>query len=180
MQQSEASGQTSESELDLYDRYAPAILAYLCQYISNVHDARDLLAEVFLASLNRPGFSELTPEHQTAWLRQVAHNKMIDRLRHLSRLTLVPLDEALDFTDDALMPEQLSMRRESYRALYQAIARLPAEQQILLPLRYSEGLRLVEIAARLRKPDSTVRNLLKRTLQRLHTLYKQLHDEKES
>lgn len=180
MQPLEAKEQLAASDLDPYDRYAPAILAYLCQHISNVHDARDLLAEVFLASLNRPGFLQLAPEHQYAWLRNVAHNKMIDRLRRMSRLKLVSLDKALECECDELTPEQQSVRWESYAALHQAIAHLTQEQQILLQLRYSEGLRLVEIAARLHQTDSTVRNRLKRTLQRLRALYNQLIDEKES
>src|SRR5262249_19326883 len=108
------------ANLEPYDRHAPAILAYLCQHITNEHDARDLLAEVFLASLKRPGFSHLAPEHQLAWLRRVAHNKLVDRLRHMSRLTLVSLDKALEYECDESMPEQESLRQESYAALHQA------------------------------------------------------------
>jgi RNA polymerase sigma-70 factor (ECF subfamily) len=180
MQQSETDEQTAPFNLEPYDRHAPAILAYLGQHISNASDARDLLAEVFLAALSRPGFSQLAPEHQYAWLRRVAHNKMIDRLRRMSRLTLVSLDEALECDSGELTPEQQSMRRESYAALHKAIARLAPEQQMLLQLRYGEGLRLVEIAARLHKSDGTLRNILKRTLQRLRAFYNQLIDEKEN
>ena len=179
MQQSETEEQAAPLNLEPYDRHAPAILAYLCQHISNAQDARDLLAEVFLAALNRPGFSKLAPEHQYAWLRRVAHNKMIDRLRRMSRLTLVSLDEALEYASGELTPEQLSIRRESYAALHKAVARLAPDQQMLLQLRYGEGLRLVEIATRLHKSDGTLRNVLKRTLRRLRTLYSQLIDEKE-
>jgi RNA polymerase sigma factor (sigma-70 family) len=180
MQQPEGKEQIAALNLDLYDQHAPAILAYLCQHISNVHDARDLLIEVFLAAMQRPGLTQLEVVHQYAWLRRVAHNKMVDRLRRQSRLTLVSLDEVLERESDELTPEQQSMRRESYAALHQAIARLVPEQQMLLQLRYGEGLRLVEIAALLRKPDGTVRKLLKRTLQRLRTFYDQLANEREN
>ena len=179
MQQPESKEQIIAPGLDLYDQHAPAILAYLCQHTSNVHDARDLLVEVFLAAIQRPGLAQLEPEHQYAWLRRVAHNKMIDRLRRQSRLTLVSLDEVLERESDELTPEQQSIRRENYAELYQAIARLVPEQQMLLQLRYGEGLRLVEIAARLDKPDGTVRKLLKRTLQRLRTFYDQLANERK-
>lgn len=180
MQQPEGKGRTATLDLDLYNQHAPAILAYLCQHISNAHDARDLLVEVFLAAMQRPGLAQLEPEHQYAWLHRVAHNKMIDRLRRLSRLTLVSLDEAFERASDELTPEQQSIRKESYAALHRAIVRLAPEQQMLLQLRYGEGLRLVEIAARLRKPDGTVRKLLKRTLQRLRTFYDQLTNEREN
>jgi RNA polymerase sigma factor (sigma-70 family) len=180
MQQPEGKGQIAALDLDLYDRHAPAILAYLCQHISNVHDARDLLVEVFLAAMQRPGLAQLEPEHQYAWLRRVAHNKMVDRLRRLSRLTLVSLDEVLERESDELTPEQQSMRKESYVTLHQAVARLTPEQQTLLQLRYGERMRLVEIAVRLHKPDGTVRKSLKRTLQRLRTFYDQLANERES
>lgn len=163
-----------------YDRHAPGIVAYLCQHISNAQDVEDLLVEVFLAALNKPGFSDLAVEHQRAWLRRVAHNKMIDRLRKMTSLTLTSLDEALEYESSELSPEEQSIRRESYAHLYRCLARLGPEQQELIRLRYGEGLRLVEIAARLRKPDGTVRKQLMRALSRLRTLYDQLATERKN
>ncbi len=171
MQQPDMREQPVALDVTFYDRHAPTILAYLCRHIFSPHDAEDVLVEVFLAALKRPGFTELAAEHQLAWLRRVAHNKMIDRLRRLDRLTLVSLDEALERESGEPTPEQYSMRQESYALLYQLVARLSPDQQELIQLRYGEGLRIVEIAARLRKSDTTVRKQLQRTLNRLRALY---------
>lgn len=164
----------------LYDRHAPAILAYLCQHISNVQDAEDTLLDVFLAALKRPGFCDMAAEHQLAWLHRVAHNKMVDRLRHNTRLTLTSLDQALERESAGPGPEEYSLRRESYAHLHRCLAHLTPEQQELLRLRYGEGLRLVEIATRLRKPDGTVRKQLLRALNRLRSLFNQPANERRN
>ncbi len=179
MQQPETRKPETAYDINAYDRHAPAILAYICRHIFDVQDAVDLLAEVFLASLKQPGFSQLAPEHQYAWLLRVAHNKTVDRVRHQSRLTLVKLDSILDYESSEQTPEQQSIEKERYATLHRAIARLKPEQQMVLQLRYAEGLRLVEIAERLHKPDSTIRNTLRRALQHLRTLYDQLSEGKE-
>ncbi len=171
MEQPDTDAQPASRDLSLYDRHAPAILAYLCQHISSVQDAEDVLVEVFLAALNRPGFSDLAVEHQRAWLRRVAHNKVIDLLRKMTRLTFTSLDEAMEYESSELTPEEENVRQESYFHLHRCLARLGPEQQELIRLRYGEGLRLVEIAALLHKPEGTVRKQLLRTLNRLRTLY---------
>ncbi len=180
MQQSETEGRSSPIDLALYDRYSRLILAYLCQHIANVQDAEDLLVEVFLAALNKPGFASLVAEHQIAWLRRVAHNKMVDYLRREKRLTLVSLEEAQESESTELTPEQYSMRRENYALLYQSLAHLSAEQQELIRLRYGEGLRLIEIAAHLQKPDGTVRKQFLRAIRNLRKFYNQSAGEREN
>lgn len=179
MQQPDTGARPGAIDLALYDRYAPAVLAYLCRHLSNAQDAEDLLVEAFLAALSKPGFSDLAPKHQQAWLHRVAHNKMVDRLRKTTRMTLVSLDEALERESPDLTPEQHSLRQENYARLYQSIASLAPEQQQLIQLRYGEGLRLTEIAARLCRPAGTVRKQLLRTLRHLRELYDQPRRERE-
>lgn len=179
MQQSDTERLSAPRDFALYDQHAPTILVYLCQHITNTQDAEDLLVEVFLAALAKPDLAHLPTQHQLAWLRRVAQNKMADRLRRMMRLTLTSLDEALEQENSALTPEEQSIRQEDYVHLYHCLARLAPEHQELLQLRYGEGLRLTEIAARLRKPDGTVRKQLQRTLKRLRTFYDQLTQREE-
>lgn len=179
MQQPDTEKLPAPRDFALYDQHAPTILVYLCQHITNAQDAEDLLVEVFLAALTKPDLSYLPVEHQLAWLRRVAQNKLVDRLRKMTRLTLTSLDEALEQESCALTPEQQSIRQENYTHLYRCLARLAPEQQELIQLRYGEGLRLVEIAAHLRKPDGTVRKQLLRTLKRLRMLYDQSAQREE-
>ena len=99
---------------------------------------------------------------------------MIDRYRHVALLNLLPVEQALELEDTALTPEQYTEQKENYERLYQSIAQLTSLQRELIRLRYRNGLRFFEIAAILEKPEGTVRQLLRRALLRLRTLYDQL------
>ncbi len=126
------------------------------------------------AALNNETFSSLSAERQLAWLRRVARNKVIDRYRHITLLTMVPLEQSMETEDEELTPAQHAERRETYERLSQALKRLSPLQQELLGLRYGTGLRLVDIADLLAKPEGTVRSLLNRTLRQLRLIYDQL------
>lgn len=161
----------------LFDRFAPAIFGYLYGQIASRQDAEDLLLDVFLAAQQNDALSALGEERQLAWLRRVARNKVVDRYRHSALLTMLPLDEAIEREDEALTPEQRAVQRESYERLYHAIEQLAPEQRLLVRLRYGDGLRLVEIAAIMEKPQGTLRKMLERTLSQLRTLYERTERE---
>ncbi|HEY6539712.1 MAG TPA: sigma-70 family RNA polymerase sigma factor [Ktedonobacteraceae bacterium] len=163
-------------DASLYDRFAATIFTYLLSQVLNEQDAEDLLLDVFLAALNNTSLSSLPAQGQLAWLRRVAHNKVIDRYRHVALLTLLPIEQAMETIDDALTPEQHAEQQEKFTHLYQAIAHLPALQRELLRLRYREELHFYEIAALLEKPEGTVRKLMVRTLRELRTIYDQLEE----
>jgi RNA polymerase sigma factor (sigma-70 family) len=173
MKQLKTSEEHNSAGAALYDRFASIIFAYLYRQVASRQDAEDLLLEVFVAALRDEVLFGLSEERQLAWLRRVARNKMIDRYRHDGLFALLPLDQAEEQEDNALMPEQQAERREKYERLYHAIEQLSAEQRQVIRLRYGEGLRLVEIAVMLDRPDSTVRKLLERALQKLRELYEQ-------
>jgi RNA polymerase sigma-70 factor (ECF subfamily) len=157
----------------LYITFAPRILAYLVQMTRNKQDAEDLLLDVFIAAFEHSSLVGLPETRQLAWLRRVARNKLVDRYRHAARLTLTPLESASEMEDERLAPQQLVEQRQSYERLAQVIGQLPPLQQELLRLRYSQGLRLTEIAERLSQSAATARKLLSRTLRRLRQLYEQ-------
>lgn len=157
----------------LYRAYAPAILAYLRGRASSQEDAEDLLLEVFLAAFERNSLAELSPERQSAWLRQVAHHKLIDYYRRASRRPAVPLDEIAEsaYADDEMDPEAQAQRHETQRDLQAALRQLSPAQQQVLRLRFADGLRCAEIANIVGKQEAAVRMLLSRTLNLLRSLY---------
>ncbi len=177
MQQKPAETSQGRFDASLYDRFAAIIFTYLLSQVQNEQDAQDLLLEVFLAALGNDLLSRLPEESQLAWLRRVARNKVVDRYRHVSLLTFLPIEQVVGMRDDTFGPEQHTLRREKFTHLYQAIAHLSAQQQELLKLRYVEGLRFYEIAEMLEKPEGTVRKLMVRTLRQLRIIYDQLEGE---
>lgn len=173
MQQLHTDEEHNAIDISFYDRYASAILAYLYQQISSRQDAEDLLLEVFMAAFNSDTLSRLPDEQQLAWLRRVARNKVIDQYRHTTILTMLPLEQLQETEADEPTPEQRTIQREKYEHLYRSLEELSPLQQQLIRLRYGNGLRLVEIADILDKPDGTVRKLMARTLRQLRTTYEQ-------
>lgn len=157
----------------IYQRYAPALFAYLHRHAGVLEDTEDLLLEVFQAALERQGFECLGAKEQEAWLWCVARNKVADYHRRRVRrqgmsLELVPEDV---YGQDEETPEMLLLRQESYARLHESIQRLPAPQQEIVRLRFALGLRSAEIAAVLHKSEGAVRVTLSRTLKFLRKIY---------
>jgi RNA polymerase sigma factor (sigma-70 family) len=157
----------------LYHTHAPTILTYLRRRTASREDAEDLLLEVFLAAFERNSLAELPPDQQIAWLRRVAHHKLIDSYRRASRHPSVALDEIAEtaYTDDDLDPEAQAQQHETLRDLQAALRKLSPAQQQVLSLRFADGLPCAEIANRLGKQEAAVRMLLSRTLNLLRSLY---------
>jgi RNA polymerase sigma factor (sigma-70 family) len=175
MQQQDQHQQSCSSDSALYDRYAASIFAYARLHTTSWQDAEDLTLEVFLAALEHDNLSWLADKQQFVWLRRVAHNKLIDNYRRSSRTAVVPLEQVVEtvYHDEALTPEQFTLRREELERLYRAIGKLSLLQQQVLQLRFGDGLRFADIAILLNKGEQTVRKLYSRTLARLRTIYEQ-------
>lgn len=163
------------ADIELYDRYAPVIFAYARLHLFLYEDAEDLTIEVFTAALEHDNLSSFAESEKLAWLRRVAHNRLIDRYRYADRHPGMPLDKVVETveSDDVSAPEQIALRKEAYGQLRALIGQLPVLQQQVLQLRYEDGLRFAEIAVVLNKREDAVRKLLSRTLTTLRTLYLQ-------
>lgn len=167
----------------LYQRHAHLLLTYIRQRVSSKEDAEDLLVEVFLMALRHETPLRLSEDDQLTWLRRVAHNKIIDRYRHLGRQpAFSSLDEVAEtlFADDEQAPEALALRNANYAQLRHHLARLSQFQQEVLRLRFARDLSTKEIAQRLAKSDSAIRMLLSRTLNRLRSMYEQHREENKT
>ena len=105
----------------LFDRHASHILTYVSRQIAHQQDAEDITLEVFTAALHHQELFALSSERQLAWLRRVARNKIIDRYRRNSHVDFIPLEQSLEFTDDALTPEEFTLQREVYKSLYASL-----------------------------------------------------------
>jgi RNA polymerase sigma factor (sigma-70 family) len=158
----------------LYQEHAPAILAYLRGRMSSREDAEDLLLEVFLAALEHDKLALLPPNEQLAWLRSVAHHKLVDLYRRSYRRHSVTLDEVEEtLGEEEQTPEQMVLHWEEVQNIRDALQRLPPLQQEILRLRFVANLRAPQIAAVLGKREGTVRVLLSRAITLLRTVYEE-------
>ncbi|MEO0731032.1 MAG: sigma-70 family RNA polymerase sigma factor [Pseudomonadota bacterium] len=99
-----------------------------------------------------------------AWLRRVAVNEAIDRLRRNSRL-----DEIDDDSTPAVAADQHTglEQRDAVARLNGALERLPPRQRIAVSLFHFEELSQRDVAARLEVSEDGVESLLRRGRQNL-------------
>jgi RNA polymerase sigma-70 factor (ECF subfamily) len=164
-------GSRDTGQTMLYERYGQALFGYLRLHAHSLEDAEDLLLEVFLAALERDNLSALPPGGQPAWLRRVAHNKLLNLYRQTSRHPHVVLDSVVDTLLETDGPEQQALRQEEHSQVRAALQKLPPLQQHILQLRYGDGLRCAEIALLLDKREEAVRKLLSRSILALRQVY---------
>ena len=122
--------------------------------------AEDLAQDVFLQLYRRLGDIE-SFEHLGFWLRRVAANLSIDRLRRIPHEPLAPEHEPA--THDA--PSDPLLTREIARHLDELA---PAPRAVMV-LRYQEDLDLNDIATALDMPVNTVKSHIKRSLTNLRS-----------
>ncbi len=166
-----------QSQTALYESYGHIIFGYLRLHVRSLEDAEDLLLEVFLAALERNNLAGLAPGEQLAWLKRVAHNKLLNVYRRARRTPQVALDAIVETIFEEEGPEQLTLQQEERRQLLAAIRKLPPLQQHLLQMRYGDGLRCAEIAVLLNKREAAVRKLLSRSIISLRQVYHQSEGE---
>jgi RNA polymerase sigma-70 factor, ECF subfamily len=120
--------------------------------------AEDLAQDVFL-ELHRRLASIESLDHLGFWLRRVATNRAIDRVRRQGDAVLTDLDSTADLPVAANAEDPL-WQRQVERLLQQ----LQPDARAVLLLRYQEDLDPPEIAEVLSMPLNTVKSHLKRSL----------------
>ncbi|HET9862517.1 MAG TPA: sigma-70 family RNA polymerase sigma factor [Steroidobacteraceae bacterium] len=120
--------------------------------------AEDLAQDVFL-QLYRKLDSIESVEHLGYWLRRVAANLAIDRLRRAAYAPTQPLEEEADFVAPHADDDPLMTRR-----LAGLLGELSPAARAVMVLRYQEDRDVAEIAAALDMPVNTVKSHIKRSL----------------
>lgn len=142
----------------LVRRYQRSVYSIALRMMCDRHKAEDLAQEVFL-QLHRALDSIESDAHLAFWLRKVAANRAIDRIRQEPKYDIAPLSEADAVAVDASDDDPLLRRR-----LGELIAQLPPVPRAILLLRYQEDLDPLEIARTLDMSINTVKSHLKRSL----------------
>jgi RNA polymerase sigma factor (sigma-70 family) len=140
----------------IVERYRRPLLRYCARLLPPAR-AEDAVQQAFLnafAALRRDGAAiELRP-----WLYRIAHNAALNALRetgwgHEDVEAAAPAHEG---------PHEVAERRDSLRAVLDAVGTLPARQRDAMILRELEGRSYAQIAAELEVSGGAVRQLLNR------------------
>jgi RNA polymerase sigma-70 factor (ECF subfamily) len=144
----------------LYVRYAPDVQRYVASFVKDHHEAEDITQNIFAKLMKAIKRYEQREVPFAAWIMRVARNAALD---HMRVRRAIPTEE-VRLADSG--QAQVSLDRG--HDLRDALEYLPDDQREVLILRHIAGLTPVEIAATLKKSESSVHGLHhrgRRTLQ---------------
>lgn len=147
---------------ELYDLYFERIYAYVYRKTGDRQVAEDLTSDTFMKALTHIKGYRYTGQPFAAWLYRIASNVVTDFYR--ARKVNAPLDEGLQLAADQLGPEEAALRLDDQQAVARAIQTLSPDQQDVILLRFSAGLKLKEIAGIVGKTEGAVKALMFRAL----------------
>lgn len=169
-------GGDREAVAELYDRYAPMLLALARKVVKDPGDAEEVVQEAFVHAWNRARTYDGSRSSVATWLVLITRSRAIDRVRSrnvVERTHATVRGEAGDGHASAEGAARVfhGERRNRVRA---ELARIPEEQREVLELAFYEGLTQREIAERTGIALGTVKT---RTLLAMKKLRTALRDE---
>lgn len=140
------------SQKELYDLYAPRLLSICRQYLSNIHEAEDVMVTCFMKIFsNLPSFQNKGSFE--GWIRRIAINQCLShlRLRHKMVYSIEDFEiEDQAFTDEHLYAEDIQTM----------IDKLPISCKTVFNLYAVEGYKHSEIAEMLGINEGTSKSQL--------------------
>jgi RNA polymerase sigma-70 factor (ECF subfamily) len=146
----------------IFDKYFPEVFRYVRYRLNDADAAEDIASEVFVRFLEAVEGRRGPRSNLKAWLLSTAAHIVTDHLRRAYRRPIEALPD--DFIDRSAGPTDEFDRREQNRRFQQAYAKLTAEQQHVLALRFGQGYSLEETATVLEKNVNAVKALQFRAL----------------
>ncbi len=143
----------------LLERHLASVMTTAKRMLRDDAEAEDVAQETMLRLWRSGGEFEMGPGGVLPWLRRVAANLCIDRVRMGRRETVVD-----EMPEQAQEPEQQKglEERELSARVGSALSALPERQRQALTLFHYEGLSQIEIAGIMGISDEAVESLLAR------------------
>jgi RNA polymerase sigma factor (sigma-70 family) len=172
----------------LYDRHVSSVFATARRLAGDRQLAEEVVQETFLTLWNRAELFDPRAGSLAAWLRTIARNKTVDRLRAAGRRPrLLPVSQAahedesdaaaldrlawsgsaLGSTESSPDPERIAISRWTQHLIQRALSSMPEDERTVIVMAYDGDLSQAEIADRLGWPLGTVKTRTRRALRRL-------------
>ncbi len=148
----------------LYNRYVNRIYNYIYHRVGNHHDAEDLTARTFYRALSHIERYVDRGAPFSAWLYRIAHNLVANWHRDRSRRQVIALDDAGTVMGAQASLQDQAEAGERAEALRRAMRRLSQDRQLLLVLKFSEGLSNAEVGRIMGRSEGAIKSLYHRTL----------------
>ena len=148
----------------LFETYKDRVYSIALRFSGDPATALDIAQDTFLKLLSHIGDFRGEARFDT-WLYRMVANSCLDHKRR--GLRIAPFVESLDSLLDTLRPVRATVLEDLLRSEFQhsvqsVVAKLPAEQRIVVILRYTEGLAYDEISEILHCSSGTVASRLNR------------------
>jgi RNA polymerase sigma-70 factor (ECF subfamily) len=147
----------------LVDAYKVPVYNLCYRMLGNTGDAEDAAQETFVRLYTH--LRSYNPQQKlSSWILAVASHYCIDRLRR-RRIKWLSLDEVLPLpaaSPDEAQPEDRLMERETCAEIRHLLQTLPAEDRLVIALRYWQDLSYEEIARVVGATESAVKSRLHR------------------
>lgn len=158
----------------LMARHLSRIVAIAHGILRNTSDAEDVGQETFLRVWRQADRWSPRAGGAPAWMRRIAVNLCLDRLR---RPTGAPLDSIAEPIDPKPAADAVLLDRERNAAMEKAITALPERQRVALVLCYHQGVSNAEAADLLDVSVSALEGLLVRARRALRASLADFVDE---
>ncbi len=159
----ERAKQDRQAFSELYESYAPRIYKYIYHRTNNAEEAEELTATVFLRALSHLDSYEFRGQPFGTWLFTIAHNLLVNWYRDRQRRAPTALQLEIDSQDVTA----ILTTAEDLAAVKQVISALPEDRQLLIFLKFTEGLSNAETGRIMGRSEGAIKSLLHRTIQSL-------------
>jgi RNA polymerase sigma-70 factor (ECF subfamily) len=149
---------------ELYERYVDRIYNYIFHRTGSEEDAQDLTSQAFYKALSSIGRYKDRGAPFAAWLYRIAHNIVANWHRDNSRWAELPLDDMTLTDTSEQAPQSAAERWDRQQALARAVRRLHPDRQMLLILKFSEGLSNRQIGQIMGRSEGAIKSLYHRAL----------------
>ena len=157
---------------ELVRRWQSKIYSFICRYVGNSDEARDLTQDTFTkAYQNLDRLSD--PGRFSSWVYKIALNECRMRFRRSRHIKPIPLQDYMESGQaeaDTETPERVLADKELVQALRESFEILPEEQRAVITMKEYQGLKFHEISEILDVPLSTVKSRMYLGLKTLRRL----------
>lgn len=146
---------------DVLDTYRDSLIFFINNFVRNEDTAEEIAADSFAELIVHPMRFSFRSSLKT-YLFQIAHNKAVNYIKRSEKLKFVPLDEAVEKSNDYMDFENHVLADERNRVLHDALFKIKDDYRTALHLIYFEEMSYKDAANVMNKSVKQIDNLVAR------------------